>query len=181
MPPAEDLVEERQPHGAASLRRLQDRARARRILRRLPRRSNASRYPILKYFKATVQRNPGLWSWKAPHVRRAYYIGWITTMLPIPGLQFVVVLALAIAFRANLTVATGLQFVSNPISAAPILFLTYQTGKHALAGAGVLPEGAFASTTSFLFVGGALLGICCAAATDVTHRCWSSLRRRNRN
>jgi len=110
-------------------------------------------------------------------VRRAYYIGWVTTLLPIPGLQFLVVLTLAMIFRANLTVATGLQFVSNPLTAAPIMYVTYQTGKYFLRYAGLHPSDAIAGATASLFTGGVITGLACAVACDLAHRSWSSRAR----
>ena len=52
---------------------------------------------------------------------------WIA-MLPIVGLQMLVVFLLAILLRANLPVIVALQWISNPLTMGPIYFADYQIG-----------------------------------------------------
>ena len=49
-------------------------------------------------------------------------------MLPIVGLQMLVVFFLALLVRANLPVIIALQWISNPFSMGPIYFADYQIG-----------------------------------------------------
>ena len=50
-------------------------------------------------------------------------------MLPIVGLQMLVVFFLAIIVRANLPIIIALQWISNPFSMGPIYFADYQIGR----------------------------------------------------
>jgi len=50
-------------------------------------------------------------------------------MLPIVGLQMLVVFFLAMIVRANLPVIIALQWISNPFSMGPIYFADYQIGR----------------------------------------------------
>ena len=110
------------------------------------------------------------------HVRRAYYVGWVITLMPLFGAQIVVATGLAILFKANVTVSAALQFVSNPLSAAPILFLTHQTGKAVLSLFGIGLPGPLTGITANLFVGGAACGLACGLLTDIVHLAWRRLR-----
>lgn len=155
------------------------RRRARKFLRKLPRRSNVERYPLLKYLGPRAKRIPDLWSWKRPQVIRAYYIGWVLTLLPI-GLQGLAAIALAIVFKANLPVAVGLQFVSNPLTAAPLLFSTYSIGKGVLWAVGAAPAGIATGIALNLLIGGVVLGLLIAAVSHLIHLLLSErVRRRN--
>ena len=53
-------------------------------------------------------------------------------MLPIVGLQMLVVFLLAILLRANLPVIVALQWISNPLTMGPIYFADSQIGKTCL-------------------------------------------------
>lgn len=155
---------------------MRDRKRARAFLRRLPRRSNASRYPVLRYVAPFLKERNYLWSWKQAHVRRAYYLGWVITLMPLFGAQILAATGLAVLFKANVTVAAALQFVSNPLTAAPILYLTYQSGKAILSFIGIGLPGPFTGITANLFVGGAACGLACALLTDIVSYTWRRLR-----
>lgn len=139
------------------------------MLRRLPRRSNVHRYPLIKYFGPYAKKTPEIWSWKRPQVVRSYYVGWIITLLPAGGIQILLALMLAIAFKANVPVAAGLQFVSNPLTAAPILFSTYHIGKGSLGIFGVAPTGMAAGIAVNLVIGAILGGLLCAAICHFAH------------
>ena len=49
-------------------------------------------------------------------------------MLPIVGLQMLVVFFLALLVRANLPIIIALQWISNPFSMGPIYFADYRIG-----------------------------------------------------
>ena len=52
---------------------------------------------------------------------------WIA-MLPIVGIQMIVVFLLALIVRANLPLIVALQWISNPLTMAPIYFADYEIG-----------------------------------------------------
>jgi len=161
---AGDIAAER----AAQQRRVW-RQRTRKFLKRLPRRSNVTRYPVIKYWGESAKKRSYLWSWKRPHTITAYYIGWIVTLLPLGGIQIAVAAALSIAFKANLTIAAALQFVSNPITAAPIYLLTYFVGKGLLSPLGVVPSGIVSGTAIYLLVGGIATGVVLGCLSHLLH------------
>ena len=139
------------------------------MLRRLPRRSNVHRYPLIKYFGSYAKKTPEIWSWKRPQVVRSYYVGWVITLLPAGGIQILLALILAIAFKANVPVAAGLQFVSNPLTAAPILFSTYHIGKGSLGVFGLAPAGMATGIAANLVIGAILGGLVIAALCHLVH------------
>ncbi len=155
-------------------RRIERRRRVRRLMRPLPRRSNLARYPILKYFAGPARRMPFLWSYRPEHVRPALYIGSILTLLPLIGAQLVLALAACVVLRGNLPIAAALQFISNPLTAAPLYGLTYAVGApftHWL-----LPgAGAAWRIPTALGVGAVLLGLLLAGSI---HMAWEISRRR---
>lgn len=98
------------------------------FLRYMPRRSNINRYPVLKWFAQSARKRDYLWSFRTTAVTPAFYIGWILTLLPLIGFQMLVGVILSLAFRANLMIVIGLQWVSNPLTAAPIWAANYLVG-----------------------------------------------------
>lgn len=154
------------------------RARARRILRRLPRKDNIHRYPLLKYFAQWLVRFPFLWSYKSPHVLRAIYVGSIVTFLPIMGAQIVVGALLAVLFRANLPITAALQFVSNPLTGPVMYFASYQVGRELSQSFGFQSSGWASDAASFLTVGGLALGLVLGLAIDVGIRIYHHYHRR---
>ena len=65
--------------------------RLKKFLRPLPRRSNIHRYPILKWFADTAYKKSFLWSFKGSPVQSALFWGIWIAMLPIVGIQMIVV------------------------------------------------------------------------------------------
>lgn len=154
------------------------RSRTRRMLRRLPRRSNVARYPLIKYWGQGARERGYLWSWKQPNVSRALYVGWIVTLLPFGGIQILLAAVLAVAFKANLTVAAGLQFVSNPLTAAPLYVSTYFVGKQALTLAGLVPQGWISGAAAYLVAGGLLCGVAAGAVSQLALHLWKARQAR---
>lgn len=114
------------------------RRRAKRFLRFTPRRAVFHRYPIVGRFADAARRRAYLWSFKPEHVRPALYAGSVLALWPVMGLQLPLALLLSIGLRANFMVAGALQFITNPLTAAPVYYLTYQVGKAVLRFAGWL-------------------------------------------
>ena len=102
--------------------------RLKKWMRPLPRRSNVHRYPVLKWFSNTAYERSYLWSFRGKTVIPALFWGMWIAMLPIVGLQMLVVFFLAILLRANLPVIVALQWISNPLTMGPIYFADYQIG-----------------------------------------------------
>ena len=102
--------------------------RLKKWMRPLPRRSNVHRYPILKWFSNTAYERSYLWSFRGKTVIPALFWGLWIAMLPIVGLQMLVVFFLAILLRTNLPVIVALQWISNPLTMGPIYFADYQIG-----------------------------------------------------
>lgn len=150
--------------------RLRWRARVRRALRHLPRRSNIRRYPVIRRFARFTTARPELWSYRAPYTTRAAYLGGVITFLPLGGVQILLVFALCLLFRANLTIAAALQFLSNPLTAAPMYVGSYQLGKLLLGWAGLQPDGWLTGAAGYLTVGGIVAGLALGAFIDLTTR-----------
>lgn len=106
----------------------QRRRRVRRWLKPLPRKANVSRYPVVKWFSAFINKKPELWSFKNIAVVRAIYLGSLLAYLPSYGAQILLACLVAFFARANLTVMVALQMITNPLTAAPIYVATYAIG-----------------------------------------------------
>jgi len=102
--------------------------RLKKWMRPLPRRSNIHRYPVLKWFAKTAYDRSYLWSFKGNAMVQALFWGIWIAMLPIVGIQMIVVFLLALIVRANLPLIVALQWISNPLTMAPIYFADYEIG-----------------------------------------------------
>jgi uncharacterized protein (DUF2062 family) len=113
--------------------------RAKLWLRFVPRRAVFHTYPFIGRFAAHVRQRAYLWSFKPAYVRPALYAGSILSLLPVMGVQLPLALALSLALRANFMVFGGLQFITNPVTAAPIYYGTHQLGAAVMKAAGFHP------------------------------------------
>jgi hypothetical protein len=104
-------------------------ARTKWWLRRLPRRTNIHRYPVLKWFARTARARSYLWCFRVKTVVPAIYAGCILSLLPLYGVQLMLAFILALVLRANLPILFGLQFITNPLTAIPIYFASFQIGR----------------------------------------------------
>jgi glycerate kinase len=102
--------------------------RLKKFLRPLPRRSNVHRYPVLKWFSETAYHKSFLWSFRGGPVQMALFWGLWISMLPIVGIQMVVVFLVSLLVRANLPLIVALQWISNPLTMGPIYFADYKIG-----------------------------------------------------
>ncbi|MCB1106020.1 MAG: DUF2062 domain-containing protein [Opitutaceae bacterium] len=100
------------------------------VLRFVPRRAAFHRYPLVGRFAEVARKRSFLWSFKLPHLRPAFYAGSILAVMPVMGVQVPAAFILALLLRANFMVLGGLQFVTNPVTAAPIYYATHQLGKN---------------------------------------------------
>jgi uncharacterized protein (DUF2062 family) len=99
------------------------------VLRFVPRRAAFHRYPLVGRFADLARKRSFLWSFRLPHLRPAFYAGSILAVMPVMGMQLPAAFVLALLLRANFMVLGGLQFITNPVTAAPIYYATYELGK----------------------------------------------------
>ncbi|MGE4550406.1 MAG: DUF2062 domain-containing protein [Opitutales bacterium] len=110
-------------------------------LKPLPRRSTVHRYPILKWFGESAKKRSYLWSFRSREMVIAIYLGMIVALMPLVGVQMLLVSLLAIFLvRANLPVLVGLQWISNPLTMGPIYYADYQIGMALMQMVGLEPE-----------------------------------------
>lgn len=168
-------------------------ARTKRFLRRLPRKANIHRYPILKWFAATARKKSFLWSFRVQAVVPALYAGFILGFLPLWGIQLILAFLLSLILRANLPVLAALQFVTNPLTVIPIYYTAYQIGHLFIGLLGIdtphlnltqartlflgIQKGEWGSNLQFFLsvmgltsLGALMMGIFCAAIASVVYR-----------
>jgi uncharacterized protein (DUF2062 family) len=110
--------------------------RTKQLLRWLPRRARLHKYPLIGRFADYARSRSYLWSFRTEHVRGGFYLGSILSLLPTLGVQLPIALLLAVFLRLNFMVVGGLQFLTNPFTAAPIYYSTYQLGHAIITGSG---------------------------------------------
>ena len=153
------------------------RRRLRWLLKKLPRRANIARYPILGRFADSARQRPWLWSFKRAQILPAVYVGAVLALMPTFGFQIFIAFGAAQLFRANLTVMTGLQLIANPLTAAPIYLFTDWLGMVVLQrmGVGLSPDPVSAHFNA-LVMGGLVAGLALALVVDLLWRAlaWES-------
>ena len=110
--------------------------RFRYLLKWLPRKRSIGRYPVLGKFASFLKNRNYLWCFNENRVAPAILLGSIIAFLPIFGIQLITVMAIAIILKVNLPVIVGLQFISNPLTLAPIYLANYKVGKWLLQSVG---------------------------------------------
>ncbi|MCH8473933.1 MAG: DUF2062 domain-containing protein [Opitutales bacterium] len=140
--------------------------RVKKFLRWMPRKSNLDRYPVIRYFSRLARHRSYLWCFKVPYVIPSIYAGTIVAFLPIYGFQIAISFFAALLFRSNVPIAVFLQIITNPLTAVPIYYTTYQVGKGVFAFLGVGPVGPI----NALIMGGFIVGLAVAAVLDVVYR-----------
>jgi len=127
MPPEEHIAREER---FARLRRLKQ------FLRYMPRRAVFHKYPLIGRFAAAARQRAYLWSFKTANLRPSFYAGSILSLLPVMGMQLPLAFLLCLLLRGNFMVMGGLQFITNPFTAAPIYYATHQLGKTVIEASG---------------------------------------------
>ena len=102
--------------------------RVKQLLRFMPRRAVMHKYPLVGRFAEIARKRAYLWSLKPENMRPAFYAGSVLSLLPVMGIQLPIALLLSLLLRANFMVLGGLQFITNPFTAAPIYYATHQLG-----------------------------------------------------
>ncbi|MEO1368099.1 MAG: DUF2062 domain-containing protein [Acidobacteriota bacterium] len=168
MAPEHDYAADERRHRAERAGRF---GRLRRLLKPLPRRTNLSRYPVIRHFAAVARRYPDLWSFREGPIRKAIYAGAVIACLPIYGLQILLGLGVAIVLRANLAVMCAFQLITNPLTAGPIYYAAYRTGIWCIR-TFEIGHGREAMGTRFnaLVLGGVIIGLGLGLVGDLVYR-----------
>jgi uncharacterized protein len=106
--------------------------RVKQMLKFMPRRAVLHKYPIVGRFAEMARKRAYLWSLKPESMRPALYAGSILSLMPVMGAQIPIALVLSVLLRANFMVLGGLQFITNPFTAAPIYLATHQLGSYVI-------------------------------------------------
>lgn len=78
-------------------------------------------------FLGKLLHEPNLWHLNRHSVARAMALGLFAAFIPLP-MQMLLAASLAVACRANLPIAVGLVWLTNPITMPPVFYCTYQIG-----------------------------------------------------
>ena len=81
---------------------------------------------ILKLF-APHLADPRLWHFNRHSLNKAVYIGVLSAFFPLPG-QMLLALIGSLIFRANVPMALGLTWITNPVTSLPIFYAGYYIG-----------------------------------------------------
>lgn len=122
------LTEQKNNLYAVNRERFKRIRRIKKFLRPLPRRSNIHKYPVLKWFAESAYKRSYLWSFRGSEISSALFWGIWISMLPIVGIQMLVVFFISLLVRANLPLIVALQWISNPLTMGPIYFADYKIG-----------------------------------------------------
>lgn len=71
--------------------------------------------------------DPHLFHLNRHSVSMAFFVGLFCALLPLPG-QTLIAAPLALLLRCNLPIAVALVWITNPLTIAPVLYLTFKLG-----------------------------------------------------
>lgn len=71
--------------------------------------------------------DPRFWHFNRHSLNKAVYIGVLSAFFPLPG-QMLLALIGALIFRANVPMALGLTWITNPLTSLPIFYAGYYVG-----------------------------------------------------
>ncbi|MFZ5561127.1 MAG: DUF2062 domain-containing protein [Pseudomonadota bacterium] len=98
-----------------------------RLIRRyLPAPERIIHHPALRFMSKRLA-DPGLWHLHRRSAAGAMFWGLWCAMMPMPG-QMLLAATLAIFFRVNLPLTIVLTWVSNPLTAIPLIWVAYWLG-----------------------------------------------------
>ena len=99
----------------------------RRLFKRyMPNPEYLKEHPSLR-FLGKLLHEPNLWHLNRHSVARAMALGLFAAFIPLP-MQMLLAASLAVTCRANLPIAVGLVWLTNPITMPPVFYCTYQLG-----------------------------------------------------
>ena len=81
---------------------------------------------VLRLF-APHLADPRLWQFNRHSLNKAVYIGVLSAFFPLPG-QMLLALIGALVFRANVPMALGLTWITNPLTTLPVFYAAYYLG-----------------------------------------------------
>jgi uncharacterized protein len=79
-------------------------------------------------FLAPMLRDPNLFHLNRHSVSVAFFAGIFCAFLPVPG-QSVFAILMALLFRCNMPISVALIWISNPLTMAPFIFITFELGR----------------------------------------------------
>ena len=101
----------------------------------------------------------------------ACYAGSILAFLPTYGFQIPLALLAAVAFRANLPVMIAIQFITNPLTIAPLYLTTHKVGTWLIQTTGFTPMGSKVGNAAYaLVLGGIACGCIVGLTLDIIYR-----------
>ncbi|WP_350559142.1 DUF2062 domain-containing protein [Psychrobacter sp. CAL346-MNA-CIBAN-0220] len=71
--------------------------------------------------------DPRLWHFNRHSLNKAVYIGVLSAFFPLPG-QMLLALIGSLLFRANVPMALGLTWITNPLTTLPVFYAGYYVG-----------------------------------------------------
>ena len=71
--------------------------------------------------------DPRLWQFNRHSLNKAVYIGVLSAFFPLPG-QMLLALIGSLIFRANVPMALGLTWITNPVTTLPVFYAAYYVG-----------------------------------------------------
>ncbi len=71
--------------------------------------------------------DPRLWHFNRRCLNKAVYIGIVVAFFPLPG-QMILALLISLYFRANVPMAVGLTWITNPVTTIPVFYVAYWVG-----------------------------------------------------
>lgn len=80
----------------------------------------------MKYFAPHLV-DVRLWQFNRKSLNKAVYIGVLSAFFPLPG-QMLLALIGALVFRANVPMALGLTWITNPVTTLPVFYAAYYVG-----------------------------------------------------
>lgn len=97
-----------------------------RLRKVIPKASDLRKSGALKPFGEWIYAS-NYWHLNRYSASMAFFVGLFVAFLPIPG-QMLLAALLAIRLRCNLPLSVALVWVSNPLTAPPLLYLAYRLG-----------------------------------------------------
>ncbi len=98
-----------------------------RLIRKyLPSAHKVTEHRSLKWLGA-ILHDTNLWHLNRRSVASAFFVGIFSCFIPIP-FQMLLAASLAIYFHSNLPISVSLVWLTNPLTVAPVFYITYRFG-----------------------------------------------------
>ncbi len=92
----------------------------------LPKHKDVADHKQIQIFKQWL-KDPNLWHINRYSVATAFSVGLFCAIIPLP-FQMLIAAGLSILFRGNLLIAVALTWVTNPLTAIPVIIFNYEVG-----------------------------------------------------